>query len=93
MFDVVPKSHQPSAAVKEGGAAPSKAPEGVGLSEQQKVQLLSASSTVINIVCNADSNNTVLVVSSHMWEGSFVDFPRTRKIQLVFPFWANFNLA
>ena len=79
MFDVVPKSHQLSAAVNEGGAAPSKAPEGVGLSERQKVQLLSASSTVIDIVCNADSNNTVLVVSSHIWGGEFCGFSKNQE--------------
>ena len=63
VFDVVPKSHQLSGAVEKGGATATKASEGAGLSERQKVQLLSANSIVIDIVCNADSNNTVLVVS------------------------------
>lgn len=88
---MVPKSHQLSAAVNKGEAA-SKASEGVGLSERQKVQLLSASSVVIDIVCNADSNNTVLVVSGYIWRGSFVDFPRNRKTILIFPLWCKFNL-
>ena len=63
VFDVVPKSHQLSGAVEKGGATAAKTSEGAGLSERQKVQLLSANSIVIDIVCNADSNNTVLVVS------------------------------
>lgn len=64
MFDVVPKSHQDSPAVDNGGAATAvNASEGMALSERQKVQLLSADSIVIDIVCNADSDNTILVVS------------------------------
>ena len=66
VFDVVPKSHQLSGAVDKGGAttAATKASAEVGLSERQKVQLLSANSIVIDIICNADSSNTVLVVSN-----------------------------
>lgn len=64
VFDVVPKSHQLNGAVEKGGAAAApKTPEEVGISDRQKVQLLSANSAVINIICNADSNNTILVVS------------------------------
>ena len=66
VFDVVPKSHQLSGAVDKGGAtaAAAKASEDVGLSERQKVQLLSANSVIIDIICNADSSNTILVVSN-----------------------------
>ena len=70
VFDVVPKSHQLKGAVDKGGvAAAPKAPEEVGLSDRQKVQLLSANSVVIDIICNADSNNTILVVSYIIYGG------------------------
>ena len=75
---MVPKSHQLSAAVNKG-EADSKASEGVGLSERQKVQLLSASSVVIDIICNADSNNTVLVVSGYIWRGGFCGFSKNQE--------------
>ena len=86
VFDVVPKSHQLNGAVDRGGvvaAAAPKAPEEVGLSDQQKVQLLLANSVVIDIICNADSNNTVLVVSYLCREGIFVLLISKKKENLI----------
>ena len=79
VFDVVPKSHQLSGAVDKGGAA-TKSSEGVGLPDRLKVQLLSANSTVIDIFSNADTSNTVLLVSMACVEGILFGLPRTRNL-------------
>ena len=72
---MVPKSHQLSGALKNGGATADKATEEVGLSERQKVQLLSANSIVVEVICNADSNNTIFLVSYIIYlEGNFCGF-------------------
>ena len=85
VFDVVPKSHQLSGAVEKGGATADKAAEEVGLSERQKVQLLSANSIVVDVICTGDSNNTVLVVSYVIFteKGIFYVFYKNK---LIYPF-------
>ncbi|XP_065886440.1 uncharacterized protein [Dysidea avara] len=63
VFDVVPKSHQSSSAL--GGCVADNDLEEVGLSDRQKVQLLSVNSVVIDVICNAAAKNSVFVIEQN----------------------------